>query len=141
MTDQPQKRRNWRRWVVGAVVVLVIGCGWMHWQSVSLMNRAKLLRLGMTEAEMLEIMGPSDDKFSEERATSLQTSSWQQEVTSSYSQHEWKGALEGIREGFDLLLWKLTGASVPWMHTTRPVEVRLRSGTVYWIRRGDEIIE
>lgn len=27
MTDQPQRRQRWRRWVVSLLVVLVVGCG------------------------------------------------------------------------------------------------------------------
>lgn len=131
------RRRRQILIVVSAVVV--IGCGWMFGQSVSLMNRAKLLHLGMTEAEVLAIMGQEDNWWEG-------TSGYPLEDPDDVPLHvkQYYGSTLQQRERIRVFLSDHTGIKLPIVREGEcPVVVTFLydSMRVAKIRRGSEIVQ
>jgi hypothetical protein len=126
VTSQPQKRRRWRRWVVGLLVMVVIGCGWSLWHSASLISRTKQLRLGMTESESLEIMGPPH----------ISTSS--RSENGMVRRHYYGVAMSKVLSSTRQLLSNLTGQTIDSLtESDRQVELRIGPrGSLVQIRHG-----
>lgn len=121
------------------VVAILIYGGLSYWQSTILVNRAKLVRIGMTEAELRKLLG--------EPAV----------ATQAYLMDTYGGDFDDgnrvIMKFWDYLPMAeavKTKAGSIWFHVTGTragfqtdsfLRVRLVEGRVDWIQRGTEIIE
>lgn len=129
MTDQPQNRRKWRRRIA---ISLGIGfCAWavVRWQSAELLSQAKSLHLGMTQAEVRQVLGK------EEWIAPISSESGQVRMTMVYG----RGAR--LRNALVESLLSMTGRII--IHPVEyPVELQFDDdGRLIWIRRGTEIMK
>lgn len=140
MTDQPSNpRRRWKLWSTLALT-LVIGSGaWMVSGDSETVRNARQLRLGMTEAEVFEIMGRPRHSVILARLTGNRSAGRASQHTVALFASPTENTLIEIKNRMGVWLVNLGLASrgpiMEW-----PVQVDFRDGRVESLRRGGEVV-
>jgi hypothetical protein len=131
--NEPTRPTKWlRRVVIGALALVLVLAGLIVHLSRSsrLLAKASAIKLGMTEPEVVAILGPPHEL----------TATVGDDINLSHQY--WRDA---DRELVANLVWKLTAWTgfdlFPDVANQRPVAVRFEWGKVTVIRLGDKIVE
>jgi len=128
VTERTGWRNWWRRLAVSAAIVASMcaaGWTWLHSDDARIILRAKTVRRGQTETEVLKIMGPHDAQIFVPVGSGIT-------VENAY------GARQKLRANISNLVWKHTNQcwlDIKW--SDWPVVIGFDgTGRAYSIRRG-----